>query len=419
MSGSQTRTIMADFRPHDQLLDAVEAAEFDRPPALVANAHITGLGVARALSAHDVPVISVDRVGDGAAPPSKHVDFAGRVTYPLDDQDGFREDIEAIAAAAGTDLVAFGCMDEWVHAFVDTEPVGVRLPFSERAVIDDVLDKSSLYRIADKLGVPYPGTVPLTAQSDVDEAVGRLGLPLVVKPALKREFEEAVGTNVIEVDTAEELRDIVALADEEGIEVMAQTKVDTVRGEDHSLASYIGPEGDELSLVGNARVRNPLDFGTSCLVERTTEPVIRERALAVLDHTGYHGISEAEFVYCPDREEYLLLDINTRPWKWIGLPVAAGANLPFAAYADVTDTTYSSDGVEDGRWVYLPDYLELLADDDGFRDRLEGRDWDALVAGAFEHGGDLTTGVYRPSDPEPTYQVLQTTLGLQEYYCSC
>jgi D-aspartate ligase len=410
---------MAAFLPHDQLLDAVEAAEFDRPPALVANAHITGLGVARALSAHDVPVIAVDRVGDGAAPPSKHVDFAGRVTYPLDDQDGFRDDVEAIAAAAGTDLVAFGCMDEWVHAFVDTEPAGVRLPFAERAVIDDVLDKSSLYRIADELDVPYPETIPLTAESDVDEAVERLGLPLVVKPALKREFEEAVGTNVIEVETAEELRDIVTLADEEGIEVMAQKKVDTVRGEDHSLASYIGPDGDELSLVGNARVRNPLDFGTSCLVERTTEPVIRDRALAVLEHTGYHGISEAEFVYCPEREEYLLLDINTRPWKWIGLPVAAGANLPFAAYADVTDATYSSDGVEDGRWVYLPDYLELLASDDGFRDRLDRSDWYALLGGAFEQEDDLTTGVYRPSDPEPTYQVLQTTLGLQEYYCSC
>jgi len=410
---------MVDFSPHDQLLDAVEAAEFDRPPALVANAHITGLGVARALSAHDVPVIAVDRVGDGAAPPSKHVDFAGRVTYPLDDQDGFREDVEAIAAAAGTDLVAFGCMDEWVHAFVDTEPEGVRLPFSERAVIDDVLDKSSLYRIADELDVPYPETIPLTAEADADEAVDRLGLPLVVKPALKREFEEAVGTNVVEVETREELRDIVTLADEEGIEVMAQKKIDTVRGEDHSLASYIGPDGDELSLVGNARVRNPLDFGTSCLVERTTEPVIRERALSVLEHTGYHGISEAEFVYCPDREEYLLLDINTRPWKWIGLPVAAGANLPFAAYADVTGATYSSDGIDDTRWVYLPDYLELLATSEGFSDRLDRTDWYALLGGEFEQGGDLTTGVYRPSDPQPTYQVLQTTLGLQEYYCSC
>jgi D-aspartate ligase len=408
---------MTAFRSHEELLDELRATTFDRPPALVANAHITGLGVARALSARDVPVIAVDRVGDGAAPPSNHVDFAGRVTYPLDDQGGFREDVAAIAAAAGRDLVAFGCMDEWVHALADTDPEAVRLPVAGREVIDAVLDKSSLYRIADDLDVPYPETVPL-AEVSVEEAVDRLGLPLVVKPALKREFEEAIGTNVVEVETTEELRDIVALAREESVEVMAQRKVDSVRGEDHSLASYVGPEGEVLSLVGNARVRNPLDFGTSCLVERADEPVIEERALAVLEETGYHGISEAEFVYCPDREEYLLLDINTRPWKWIDLPVTAGANLPMAAYASVTGAEYRSREVRDCRWVFLPDYLELLATAD-VPDRLGPGDWHALASGAFEEGSALTTGVYRPSDPKPTYQVLQTALGVRAYYCSC
>jgi predicted ATP-grasp superfamily ATP-dependent carboligase len=411
------RELMTAFRSHGELLDALQAATFDRPPALVANAHITGLGVARALAAGDIPVIAVDRVGDGAAPPSNHVDFAGRVTYPLDDQRGFRKDVEAIATAAGRDLVAFGCMDEWIHAFADTEPDGVRLPFAGRSVIDAVLDKTSLYRIAEELGVPYPETVPLT-EGGVEEAVDRLGLPLVVKPALKREFEEAIGTNVVEVETVEELRDVLALAHEENIEVMAQRKVDSVRGGDHSLASYVGPAGKALSLVGNARVRNPLDFGTSCLVERAAEPVIEERALAVLEATGYHGISEAEFVYCPDREEYLLLDINTRPWKWIDLPVTAGANLPMAAYASVTEASYESTGVRDARWVFLPDYLELLATAD-LDDPLQPADWHALVSGTFEDDPGLTTGVYRPSDPEPTYQVLQTVLDNREYYCSC
>jgi D-aspartate ligase len=204
--------------------------------------------------------------------------------------------------------------------------------------------------------------------------------------------------------------------------VMAQRKIDSVRGEDHSLASYVGPDGEVLSIVGNARVRNPLDFGTSCLVERADEPVIEERALAVIAETGYHGISEAEFVYCPDREEFLLLDINTRPWKWIDLPVTAGANLPIAAYASVTDMDDAVTGgrseFHDTRWVFLPDYLELLATAE-FRDRLAPPDWHALVSGAFEEESALTTGVYRPADPEPTYQVLQTALGLREYYCSC
>ena len=60
---------MADaFRPFEDLLEAVRNHSFDRPPAFVANAHVTGLSVARAL-ADDVPVIALDRAdnADGAS----------------------------------------------------------------------------------------------------------------------------------------------------------------------------------------------------------------------------------------------------------------------------------------------------------------------------------------------------------------
>jgi len=412
---------MADFVTHGELLDRVAAAAFDRPPAIVANAHVTGLGVARALSAHDVPVIAVDRTGNGAAPPSAAVDFAGGVTYPLDDRDAFRKDVEAIAEAAGHDLVGFGCMDEWVHALANTEPDGVRLPFADRDVIDAVLDKTSLYRIAEDLGVPYPATRWLSeSETTVETAVQDLGLPLVVKPALKREFEDAVGTNVIEVETESEFRDVVTMADEADIEVLAQEKVPVARGEDASLASYVPPSGvdDAVGVVGNAKVRNPLGYGTSCVVERADLPEVEELALSVLAETGYHGISEAEFVYDAERDTYVLLDVNTRPWKWIGLPVAAGVNLPMAAYADATGARYDADEPHDATWVYLPDYLDLLATDD-FRDVLAPGDWRAFLSGDVETRRDLTAGVYRPSDPDPAVRVLRNELGGHEYYCSC
>ena len=411
---------MADFVTHEELVAQVAEATFARPPALVANAHITGLGVARALADHGVPVVAVDRTGDGVAPPSDAVDFAGRVTYPLDDLAGFRADVEAIADAAGTDLVAFGCMDEWVHAFADTDPDGVRLPFAPKDVVDAVLDKSSLYRIADDLGVPYPETLWLS-ETSVDDAAETLGLPLVVQPARKREFEEAVGTNVVRVETLAAFRDVVSTAREADVEVLAQEEVPVARGRDASLASYVPPSGvdDALGLVGNAAVRNPLGFGTACVVEQVDLPDLEARALSVLDETGYHGMSEAEFVYDTARETYVLLDINTRPWKWIDFPVTAGANLPMAAYAEVTDARYESAGVHDVTWVSLPDYLGLLADDAGVSDVLDPSDWRAFLSGAFESRPDLTAAVYRRSDPDPMVRLLQTEFGSREYYCSC
>jgi hypothetical protein len=53
---------MADgFLPFDDLLTELGTATFDRPPALVANAHVTGLGVAHSLARHDVPVVAINR----------------------------------------------------------------------------------------------------------------------------------------------------------------------------------------------------------------------------------------------------------------------------------------------------------------------------------------------------------------------
>jgi len=425
---------MADrFRSFEDLRDALATASFDRPPAFVCNAHITGLGVARALATADVPVVALDRTEEGVAHASDAVAFAGEVTYPLDDLGGFRTDLETLADAVDADPVLFACMDEWVHAARETRPEGVALPFAANAV-ETVLDKESLYAIATDLGVPIPETYRLAEtrdgtdptpdgvepipELDAEAVADRLDYPLVCKPARKRAFEEAVGTNVLSVADREAFAEAVATAAEADIRLMAQERVDAVPGADRSLASYVAPSGDPLAVVGNARRRHPQPFGTSCVVERVRDPALRERALSVLSETDYYGISEAEFVRDPERDEYVLLDVNTRPWKWIAMPVAAGANLPLAAYRDAV-------GVDDGdrspdpdradvRWLSTRDYLASLTA--GVPDLLSEADWRSLAAGGDP---DLVPAVYDPADPGPIARLLRTEFGDEEYYCSC
>ena len=424
---------MADrFRSFDSLRDALATASFDRPPAFVCNAHITGLGVSRALSAAGVPVVALDRTEEGVAHPSAAVDYAGEVTYPLDDRDGFAADLATLADALDHEPVLFTCMDEWVHAARETRPDGVRLSFEPDAV-ETVLDKESLYAIAADLGVPTPetyrlaetrdGTDPTPAgveplpTLDAETAAERLGFPLVCKPARKRAFEEAVGTNVLEVTDADEFAEAVAAATDAGVRLMAQQRVDAVPGADRSLASYVAPDGDPLAVVGNARRRHPQPFGTSCVVERVDDPDLRERALSVLSETGYHGISEAEFVRDPERDDHLLLDVNTRPWKWIAMPVAAGANLPLAAYRDAVGAETDErtpDPDAEVRWLSTRDYLASLTE--GEPDLLSESAWASLATGGDD---ELVPAVYDPEDSGPIARLLRTEFGDEEYYCSC
>ncbi len=419
---------MADsFLGFDDLLAAAADRTDDRPPALVANAHVTGLGVARALAAHDVPVIALDRSGDGVAPPSDAVSLAGRITYPLDDGAAFRADLAALAERLDGTPVAFGCMDEWVHGLAPGVD-GVALSFAGDR-IDDVLDKTALYGLAERLDVPYPETYRLAGVGpttdgpgptvlDPDAAAERLGFPLVLKPALKRRFEEAVGTNVIEAPDRAAYDRALEQARDAGVRLMAQERVPTVAGADRSFASYRGPDGVVTGMVGNARLRHPRAYGTSCVVDAVDAPEIRRHATRVLEATGYHGISEAEFVH-DERRGPVLLDVNTRPWKWIGLPVAAGHDLPAAAYADATGIDLPREPpATASRWVSLRDYVADRVTEAGADGPLDEADWAALAAGR-PSAADLLPAVYDPDDPGPLARLLRTEFSGADYYCSC
>lgn len=418
-----------EFLPFSKLLDTLESTSFPRTPAIICNAHITGLAVARSLASNDIPVIAIDRVNTGVAPYSTAVHTAGTVTYPLDDEAAFKTDIEAISRVLDHDPVVFPCMDEWVHALSATTPTGINLPFAPNT-IEDVLDKEALYGTAKSLEIPIPETYTIeettTKHSRPDgpptrsltEITELLSFPFVIKPARKRQFEETIGTNVLEIKTKSEFTDIVHRCQSEQIRILAQRKLDIKPGTDRSFASYRPHATNPIPGCVGRPVRYPQAYGTSCAVEHVQEPLITKRAKRILNKTEFTGISETEFIYDATEDDYLLLDINTRPWKWIGLPTQAGINLPYAAYQDTLDNPIPDQTPHDATWVYLPDYLQYLHSSTPI-DILTPAHWNDLITGAFETNPELTTAVYSPTDPKPAYQLLQTLIFDDNYYCAC
>ncbi len=97
--------------------------------------------------------------------------------------------------------------------------------------------------------------------------------------------------------------------------------------------------------------------GTRCGAAGTGGARRRDPAAA-----GRPRIAEVELLRDPRDGVFTLLDLNTRPWKWIGLPIAVGVDLPWLFYAAATGT--ATDPVEwraDVVWVSLKDYLSLRA----------------------------------------------------------
>ena len=416
---------MTYFFDDRELISAVSklATSFEMPPALVFNCHITGLAVARSLGRRGVPVIALDRDENGYGLHSRHTLVAGRCPYPLDDERGFIDLLMEIGAALKQKAVLFPCLDEWVFAVARhaTElSEYFTLPFSDLETVERILDKGLLYRKCEQRQIPIPRTFYLDEQSP-EQIAGEITFPCIVKPALQREFTNEFGEKVLRAESREDFLGLCARAGHHPL--LAQEIVGAGVDSFYSLCSYIGSDGEPKGVfVGRKLEQYPPDFGTACLVDSRYVVEIVERGIDILREFGYHGISEVEFIYDQPSGDFKLLDINTRVWKWIGLPIQAGIDLPWLAYADVVHGKgESAERQRDAlRWVYLKDYIALRRARSGLTETtLTRQDWLDLIAARTDGNAEIVDAVLSSDDPEPFVQMIESLFTKRQYYCAC
>lgn len=411
----------------DEVRDAIAARvnPSGRPAALTFNAHITGLAVARSLGARGVPVVALDRHPAGVGLYARDAAVSALCPNPTEDDEGFVSYLLEVGEALDERAVLFPTNDEWVMAVSrHRERLEQRyiLPFSPLPVVEPILNKARLHEQAERLGIPSPRTWYL-AERPAREVADELEFPCIIKPAEQRLFFDRWGEKLwVANDRAEFLR----LADEaHAFELLAQELIPPSPDGFYSLCSYSARDGRAAGLfVGAKLAQYPHFSGTACLVEARWAPEIAERGGRILRAFGYHGIAETEFMRDPRDGEYKLIDLNTRVWKWIGLPIACGVDLPWLAYADalgieIAEARPSVDGV---RWTHARDLFALARERGaGAGELLSDQEWELLLGGDSTEGSPrLVDAVYSPSDPAPFARLLRNELTPRSrYYCAC
>ncbi len=394
-----------------------------QPAVLTFNSHITGLAVARSLGPRGVPVVALDRHPSGVGLYSKHSLVAGICPNPIEDEEGFISYLEEVGGALEKRALLFPTNDEWVLAVSRHRARLERcyiLPYSPLEVVEPILNKTLLYKAAERLGVAIPRTWYLSEQP-VEEVARQVEYPCVLKPAEQRLFYDRFGAKLWVVHDREELLRLAVEA--QGYEMLVQELIEPGPDTFYSLCSYTSEGGKaEGMFVGRKVEQYPPFSGTACLVDARWAPEIAERGASILAEFGYQGIAETEFMRDPRDGEFKLIDLNTRVWKWIGLPIRCGVDLPWLAYADALGESVSpSSRVEGTRWVYGRDYLALLKERGQVNhgEALSSAEWASLVSGEFESGDTLLDAVYSPTDPMPFVRLLQNEAGQSRYYCAC
>lgn len=401
-----------------------EALPADPPAALVMNMHITGLAVARSLGRAGVPVVGLDDERGGLGQSSRHLTGLGLVPGPtVDDGQALADHLADLGPCFAQRPVLLPTNDDWVLALArhrDRLEEHYRYPFARYDVVRRALSKTELYRACEQLGVAIPRTWYLD-RATPEQVAAAVPYPCVLKPDDSRGFYNAFGAKVFVVQDADDLVRRCEEATAAGLTLVAQEWVDTDPGGFWSVASYLSPDGTPRGVFTGRKLEQwPPDFGTSCLADARWDADIAEAGVTVLQSLGYSGISEIEFVRDQATGRQLLLDVNTRAWKWVGLPIAAGVDLPLLAYRDAIGRPFDSGPQRDGvRWTFLRDYLPLVKARAATvpEAQVSKDEWTALLAG---RPSDLVDAVHDPDDPEPAYDVLWSELtGGPGYRCAC
>jgi D-aspartate ligase len=311
------------------------------PASTVVGAIVTGsdyraLALVRSLGRQSIPVLVLRHGDDLLAAKSRYTTM----------QLPFEAEGESERAAFLLSLADELQLDGWVVFPSDDEAAAMigrqhdRL--AERFLLAspnwDVLrwayDKRLSYRLAQSLEVPSPRTWSATHVLELDYEI-ELSFPLVIKPAIKQEFNELTAAKAWPVSSYEVLRRLLPEA-EKLVDRELLLLQETIPGDGRTQLSYAAlcDDGKVLASVTARRTRQyPADFGrASTFVETIEQPEVEELSKRLLDEIRFTGLVEVEFKQDPRDGALKLLDINPRVWGWHGICPRAGVDFPYLAW---------------------------------------------------------------------------------------
>lgn len=186
------------------------------------------------------------------------------------------------------------------------------------------LDRLELIVAATAADLPPPNSIVCRTLPEATEAAASLGYPLVAKPASTWSWAHGYPRQ----------RAPLVVADETGLTTAASTLGWPLTLQEHlgaaPIMSAAGVYVDDRVLGFTfARYERayPRPAAKAAFAITLRPPAdLRERVEELLRHLGWIGMFELELL---EREGRLhAIDFNPRPFGWLALPIAAGANLP-------------------------------------------------------------------------------------------
>ena len=223
--------------------------------------------------------------------------------------------------------------DELVHFLVDNYSIlkmNYHIPFEDPDVIKNCLNKRYTYALARNAGINIPESNFPDNIDELNSVADSVTFPVILKPAIMHTFHAMTGKKALLCNNKQELVNNYHsfIKNNPPDEVIIQEFIPSGPKELFSLGAFCHKGRIISGFMANRQRQNPMTFGNSTCYARTVyKEEILQASKKILFEMNYSGFCEVEFMFDNVSQEYKLLEINARPWKWHSLANKAGLNF--------------------------------------------------------------------------------------------
>lgn len=203
-----------------------------------------------------------------------------------------------------------------------------KLAIPDARGMDLFFDKLNTRELAKSLDVPVAHGRALRAEDTIDSIMQDVALPLIAKYRKSYTWPELyVRTKTFVLNTKAELAEWLRKNQSDGDQVYFEQMFPGIG----VGVSVLCNAGKVLQAFEHHRVRELHGAG----YYRKSAALNKSRLDAVsrmVGETGYTGVAMFEFKVEPKSGNWILLEVNARPWGSMPLPVAAGIDFPYRLY---------------------------------------------------------------------------------------
>jgi predicted ATP-grasp superfamily ATP-dependent carboligase len=316
-----------------------------------------GLGIARSLGRHGIPVCLIDDE-ISVARASRFVQDVIRVRDLRTEQALLDALALALERFSLSGWVLYPTREENVASIAanrDDLRREFRVPTPGLVSIRHAWDKREVYGLAERLSVPVPRT--WFPQSPEDLAAIEVDGPVVLKPAIKEHFFYTTHVKAWRANTPVELLAAFRRATEimPASEVIVQEMIPGGGEQQYAYCAFFRDGRPSASMTVRRRRQHPSDFGiASTYVETISLPELAGPSCRFLAAIDYYGLVELEYKRDPRDGAYKLLDVNARTWGYHTLGGPAGVDFPYLLFRDQIGAPVEEAHARPGvRWIRL------------------------------------------------------------------